>query len=439
MSANGRQFHHIAILGGGGLMGHGIALACLQGSPAEVVLLSRREETVRRGLELVENGPFGLNKAVKRGKLEADRVKALMGRLSGTTDYAKGLAGADLVFESIPEMAEYMEPAIRGVAMNPLRQRQGVFPSLDAIHYPNVPEREGSVATERVRASDHRAGSGEDLEAFLDKADLAASVLFPSEGLSVGFIQVTDYAVRLCRAFNDYVADRYLRVNDRMHPMALIPMQDPDAAVVELRRAVRELALPGAMLPSTGLPLHLGHRFYWPVYEEAASLGCALGVHGGSNRGIGIDTFDSGSASHVLHHPVPLMHAMVGMIYAGLFDRLPDLRVGFMEGGAAWVIMLYDRMTRDEEYRSGGTMKRRFPEYLASGQVLIGCEGDDASLPHIVGKVGVESFAWASDYPHEVDLPAARQMIQHTIDHPELTADQKAAVLGGNATRFFRL
>jgi predicted TIM-barrel fold metal-dependent hydrolase len=51
----------------------------------------------------------------------------------------------------------------------------------------------------------------------------------------------------------------------------------------------------------------------------------------------------------------------------------------------------------------------------------------------------VEAFAWASDYPHEVDLEAAKQMIQETLDHPELSPSEKAAVLGGNARRFFRL
>ena len=60
MSTPAERFGRIAILGGGGLMGHGIALARLRKSPAEVVLLSRREETVQHGLELIENGPFGL-------------------------------------------------------------------------------------------------------------------------------------------------------------------------------------------------------------------------------------------------------------------------------------------------------------------------------------------------------------------------------------------
>ena len=61
-------FKKIAILGGGGLMGHGIALACLQGSEAAVTIVSRRQESVDHGLSLVEKGPFGLAKGVERGR-----------------------------------------------------------------------------------------------------------------------------------------------------------------------------------------------------------------------------------------------------------------------------------------------------------------------------------------------------------------------------------
>ncbi len=106
-------FRKIAILGGGGVMGHGMALACLQGSDASVTLISRREETVRNGLELIEKGPFGLGKAVKRGKLDAPQAAAIMARVNGTTDYAAGLAGADLVFETIPEVAGLKQDMLR--------------------------------------------------------------------------------------------------------------------------------------------------------------------------------------------------------------------------------------------------------------------------------------------------------------------------------------
>ncbi len=106
MSGNAAPFRRIAILGGGGLMGHGIALACLQGSAAAVCIVSRREETVAHGLELIERGPFGLARAMERGKLTAEGAEAIKARLSGTTDYARGLDGAELIFETIPEVVE---------------------------------------------------------------------------------------------------------------------------------------------------------------------------------------------------------------------------------------------------------------------------------------------------------------------------------------------
>jgi len=112
MATESRSFRRIAIVGGGGLMGHGIALACLQGSDAEVVIISRRPETVAHGRELIERGPFGLERAVARGKLTAQEASARLARVAGSTDYARGLTGADLVFETIPEVVEAKQEAL---------------------------------------------------------------------------------------------------------------------------------------------------------------------------------------------------------------------------------------------------------------------------------------------------------------------------------------
>ncbi|MEE9589015.1 MAG: 3-hydroxyacyl-CoA dehydrogenase NAD-binding domain-containing protein [Hyphomicrobiaceae bacterium] len=106
MSDDAKLFKRIAILGGGGVMGHGIALACVQASPADVVIISRREETVAHGLDQIENGSFGLARAVGRGKMTEDAAAEARARISGTTDYAEGLDSADLIIETIPEVAE---------------------------------------------------------------------------------------------------------------------------------------------------------------------------------------------------------------------------------------------------------------------------------------------------------------------------------------------
>lgn len=350
------------------------------------------------------------------------------------------------LIESIEEMAEFMDPLVRqlpfgqgGVGSTVPLTRSSIFGTLDGVHFPEPVEEdaEKGIKPERVNASQHRMGSANDWMAFLDKGDLQHTVLFTTGGLSVGFLRNPQYAERVCRSYNDYVAYTYRQKDPRIHPMALIPMQDPLLAALELRRAVKELGLLGAMIPSTGLPLHLGHRYYWPVYEEAANLGCVLGVHGGSNRGIGIDTFTSLAPSGILHHPVPLMYAFVSFTYDGVFDRFPDLRVAFLEGGCAWVTLLLDRAERAAEF--GQAAKRTFPEYLTSGQILVGCEGVDRTLPYLAKQVGIEPFAYSSDYPHEVDFRAALREIAETVENPELSTAEKAAVLGGNARRFFNL
>ncbi|MBI2182815.1 MAG: hypothetical protein HYU31_18610 [Deltaproteobacteria bacterium] len=71
--------------------------------------------------------------------------------------------------------------------------------------------------------------------------------------------------------------------------------------------------------------------------------------------------------------------------------------------------------------------------------MLVGCEGNEWILPYVIKQCGAEAFSYASDYPHEVDLVAAKQMIHETIERPDLTHAEKTAVLGENAKRFFRI
>src|SRR5262249_13856095 len=129
------------------------------------------------------------------------------------------------LIDSIPEMAEYMDKDLRHAVLNPSRDREGVFPSLDGFHGPRLGGRGGPDGRPYVTASDFRKGSGEDFLAFVEKAGLEQAVMFTSEGLSVGFIQAEQYAVQICRAYNDYVHDRFRRLSDSLYPMALIPFQ----------------------------------------------------------------------------------------------------------------------------------------------------------------------------------------------------------------------
>src|SRR5262249_23147257 len=122
------------------------------------------------------------------------------------------------------------------------------------------------------------------------------------DGLTIGMFQTFMYLQQL-------VASRFLNRSPRLKGVALIPFQNVDAGISELRRAVKELGMLGGMLPSNGEAIqgHLGNKIYWPLYEEAEKLGCALAVHVGCLHHMGLDSFSTYYPAHALGHPFSLM------------------------------------------------------------------------------------------------------------------------------------
>src|SRR4030095_1969393 len=78
------------------------------------------------------------------------------------------------------------------------------------------------------------------------------TVVYPTAGVAVGRIIAEDWAIAACRAYNNWLHEKFTNVSSRIKGMALIPIQDTEAACAELRRAVKELGMAGAMLPSNG-------------------------------------------------------------------------------------------------------------------------------------------------------------------------------------------
>src|SRR5437763_16939761 len=140
------------------------------------------------------------------------------------------------------------------------KNRGLIFPPLDHLH--------SGRAVETPPSRDHRPRVGpEGWLAFLEDVGIEWTVLYPTAALAYGKIVSLDYAVAVTRAYNDWLHATYLQFSPRFKGMALIPMQDPDAAVIELRRAGTELGMQGAMLPSNRLTRPLGGKPYWPVYS----------------------------------------------------------------------------------------------------------------------------------------------------------------------------
>jgi predicted TIM-barrel fold metal-dependent hydrolase len=325
-------------------------------------------------------------------------------------------------------------------------QMAKLFPEFDHLHF-------------RYLKQDRRATgnpSADDWNRFLDKTEIGWTVLYPTAGLAVGRIMAPDWAVVACKAYNTWLYEKFLAKNFRLKGMALLPFQNVDAAIVELRRAVKELGMLGGMLPSNGEAIqgHLGNQIYWPLYEEAERLGCGLAVHVGCLHHMGLDSFTTYYPAHALGHPFSLMIQASAMLSHGVFDHFAKLRVAFLEGGATWVPFMMDRLDRsyhaghvqldvDGKLLGGPAPGEKASEYfkrqLREGRIFIGFDCDDDGLGTAVNKGGRQSFLFGSDFPHEVfDAAKCRHEIDELLERGDLSDEDKVAVLGGNALRFYR-
>ena len=343
------------------------------------------------------------------------------------------------VLEDTEAIKRYLPAEWQG---NTTTRTLGVFPGLDHMH--NVLARNPPGAFE---------DPGPDgWVRFLDGLGLDAAVLYPTAALAFGKMIDVDLAIGTARAYNDWLSDTYCKRDPRLKGIGLIPMQDPDAAVLELRRMVEELGFVGGFLPSTGLKSHLGDKIYWPVYAEANRLGCCLSVHGGAHSGLGFDHLNVFAAIHALGHPYGVAIAFASLTINGVFERFPNARFGFLEGGVGWFVMMMERLEgsynaftpydpRGElmQLRDGESVSAYILRQIQAGRVYVGVEGEEPALAWAVKTYGREAFVFSSDYPHEVNLQSCQHEVEEVLENPELSAEDKAAIFYQNAERFYGL
>jgi len=324
----------------------------------------------------------------------------------------------------ILEYAEYRGRALKGVDA-PI----SIWPSLDGWF--------------RVASDALSAGDPEAWLAFLEDTGMEMTFLYPTNGLAYGLIQDRYWAVSLARAYNDWLYNSYTKRDSRLQGIALIPVQDVPAAVAELRRAATELGMRGAVLPAaTGLGKAYGHADFDPLWAEAERLDVALGVHGAPSKGFGFDFFDSFIKTHTLEHPFSILIQLTSMIFDGVFERFPNLRVAFLESGSGWVPYMMDRM--DEEFERRGarwapSLKRKPSEVFRSGNFYVSCEVEEQTLPYVIEFLGEDNIFFASDYPHERRREEFLKDIPEFVERKDLSDKVKEKILFRNTQRFYRL
>ena len=290
----------------------------------------------------------------------------------------------------------------------------------------------------------------ESWEYFLTAIGIERTVLYPTLGLTVGRVRDHEYVVAITRAYNEWMAETYLQhPSGKFQAAALLPLQVPNAAAAELRHAVTDLGFKAAVLPAHGLQNHLGSEMFFPVYEVAEELGVGLSCHGGVHDGFGFDDFNAFGPVHALGFPFGLLISLGGMMFNRVFETFPALRVAFLEGGAAWLLMAAERFSESFgatpslsnlvlDLPDGTSVRDYMSELMGSGRVVVGCEGGEHHLVTAMDYFDCAPFMYSSDFPHEVNIESCKHEL-HEMDELPVDEASKALIRGGTARQFYRL
>jgi predicted TIM-barrel fold metal-dependent hydrolase len=278
--------------------------------------------------------------------------------------------------------------------------------------------------------------------ADLDLEGIDVAVLFPTVGLRFCGLQDAKLAAALCRAYNNWLADYCKPYPNRLVGVGAIPFQEPELAILEMRRVIERLGFKGVFIrPNPLRGRNLDHPDYYPFWEAAQSLGCPVTIHEGgvmkSIPAIGADRFNNVVYRHMVSHPMEQQVACMTLILGGVLERFPELQIAFLEAGGGWLPYRLERMNHHHE-RLGWLIpdcKLRPTEYFRR-QCRISVDPDEKTVPTVVELVGDDRILWASDYPHfDCTFPGVVDELRKVLV-PAAVLDK---ILGENALHFYNL
>ena len=333
------------------------------------------------------------------------------------------------IYENHEEIEEYFEGKYQGMRR---ARAYGLFPSLDGW-----PRGLGAGRPDKVTET-----KPEDVIEFVKNMGLESTVLYPTAALAIGLVQDPGWAAAISRAYNNWFHARYIKRDARLKGVAVLPIQDPQAAASELRHAVEKLGMAGAFLPSaTVMNKAFGHGDFDPIFKEAEQLGVPLGIHGAPSRGFGFDYFEDMGQVHALEHPFPLMIQFTSIICDGVMERHPRLKIAFLEAGCGWLPYMMDRLDYEYETRGGRNsfphMRKKTSDYVKDCPVYVSCEPEETSLAHVTQVIGSDRVMFPSDYPHERVYGEFLKDIPELLKRPELSDQAKRQILYDNAKEFY--
>ena len=278
----------------------------------------------------------------------------------------------------------------------------------------------------------------------MDEEEITIQVVYPSLFLAYPLTSNTALATALYSSYNRWLGDR-LGGNERIKWAAIVNLEDVNAAALQVREA-KSLGAAAVTVLGTAGDLTFDHPTLWPFFESLAEAEVPLAVHVGWSCPALNNIYSHIYPSGVIAFLVPVMMGLVGLISGGVLDRLPNLRVTFLEAGCQWVHFVLERMdhrfrrTRNQlsTFHSQTAPKHDLPpmDYVRKGNLFFSTEADDVLLPQVIELVGEDNIVFGSDMPHG-DREAF--VVRKVKGRSDISESAKLKILETNPARLYGL
>jgi predicted TIM-barrel fold metal-dependent hydrolase len=270
----------------------------------------------------------------------------------------------------------------------------------------------------------------------MDSEQIYGSVLYHGQLQSLNALIGTDPDLYFACAdvYNEWLAEFTAPAKDRLVGVAILPSFVRPETARDMVQKIKALGFKTLQMPSYPRGIRYNSREMDPLWAAVVEAGLPLSFH--------VTAFQEFSGygslgANVSRNMSPFRPLLGQLVFSGVFDRHPDLKVVFAEGGIAWAADAVAGM--DRVFRAYYTILKPKLEHLPSYYWYKNCAAtfmDDPIGIELIKHIGVDNVMWSIDYPHPESCYGYAGDVAKSV-YDAVGHDAAKKILGGNAIKTY--